>query len=193
MARRRLLAGIITAMCLSGLGRRDGGLGTSAMRWNGRSPNYRNSAFERWTNSEHEVSRRQGGSEFYSPYSSSAFSSNFSSQHYVQDPSTPLHPYSSRSHQSHRRRPQEHSRRRPQHQQPTEAARQNRGIEDQGERAGAGGRMASERSSFIRPSRTILQISKGRSFVHSFVRSLRAVATFRDKIANNIGASPSVL
>lgn len=52
---------------------------------------------------------------------------------------------------------------------------------------------ASERSSFIRPSRTILQISKGRSFVHSFVRSLRAVATFRDKIANNIGASPSVL
>ena len=135
MARRGLLAGFITALCLSGLRDGDTGLGTGAMRWNGRSPNYRNSAFERWTNSEHEVSRRFDGSEYYSPYSTSAFSSNFSGHHHVQEPSAPLHQYSSRSHHSHRRHPpQDHSRRRPQqHQQSSVAVRQNRGIEDQGE------------------------------------------------------------
>ena len=159
MARRRLLAGIITALCvLSGLR----GRGASAVRWNGRSPNYRDAAFERWTSSEHEVqSRRYDGSDYDSSpyyYSTSAFSSNFSGPHHVHEPSTPLHRHSSRSHQSRRLHPQDDSRRR--HPQPSGAARQNRGIEDQGEPA------PSERASLIRPpslqSIPLLQISKGR-------------------------------
>ena len=148
MAKGRMIAGIITALCLSGLRGRDGGLGTSALRRNGRSPNYRNAAFERWTKSEHEVSRRYDGSEYYSPYSTSAFSSNFSGRHHgrVHEPPTPLHHYESRSHHSQRRHPQEYSRRRPQHRQTSVAARQNRGIEDQGERETE---RASERAGFL--------------------------------------------
>ena len=127
-ARRRLTAaGLLTAaLCLSGLGGRrgDSGPGASAVRWNGRSHNYRNSAFERWTSSEHEgVSRRYDGSssEYFSPYSTSAISGNFSRHH---DSSSPHH-HSSRSHSPRRRPPPAHSR--------SQAARQNRGIEDQGE------------------------------------------------------------
>ena len=163
-ARRRLTAaGLLTAaLCLSGLGGRrryDSGIGASAVRWNGRSHNYRNSAFERWTNSaDGGVSRRYDGSssEHFSPYSTSAFSSNFSQHH---DSSSPHH-HSSRSQSSRRRLPREHSGSQP-------AARQNRGIEDQGEER------ASERSLIKR------------YFANSQAqRALVAVATFRHKIAN---------
>ena len=156
MARRRVFAGVVTALCLSGLRGREGGLGASAVRWNGRSPNHRPSASEWWTKSDHDVSRRHGGSEYDSPYySTSAFSSNFSGphHHHVREPSPPLHAYSSRSQHSRWRHPQDHARR----QTTSVAARQNRGIEDQGE-------PVSEQEGLLNEAfLPLLQISKGRS------------------------------
>ena len=170
MARRRLFAGVVTALCLSGLRGREGGLGASAVRWNGRSPNRRDSASEWWTKSDHAVSRRHGGSEYDSPYySTSAFSSNFSGpHHHVREPSPPLHAYSSRSQHSRWRHPQDHARR----QTTSVAVRQNRGIEDQGE-------PVSKRASLMKPSSLFCKSPKGVR-----INSMRAIATFRDEIAS---------
>ena len=169
MARRRLFAGVVTALCLSVLRGREGGLGASAVRWNGRSPNRRDSASEWWTKSDHDVSRRHGGSEYDSPYySTSAFSSNFSGPHHVREPSPPLHAYSSRSQHSRWRHPQDHARR----QTTSVAARQNRGIEDQGE-------PVSKRASLMKPSSLFCKSLKGVR-----IRSMRTIATFRVEIAS---------